>query len=160
MKYFIGIVPPKQETKRIDQFRLRWENNQLPKVVEPHVTLKAQGGLTEDKKWIEPICQVCERFHSFQLAFNKPQFFFDNILYLSVLSEEIYLLHQQIVRAVSPPDESIKQFFELDAYVPHLTLGKSMSGLTKEELIQMSNCSEEELLPIPSFLVNFIRVYQ
>jgi hypothetical protein len=47
VEYFIGIVPPEEYMKRIECFQRRWMNYLG---VEPHITLKAQGGLTSDKK--------------------------------------------------------------------------------------------------------------
>lgn len=46
-EYFIGIVPPKEYLKRIELFQTKWMNHLG---VEPHITLKAQGGLTPDKR--------------------------------------------------------------------------------------------------------------
>lgn len=53
MQYFIGIVPPDEYLERIVSFQKRWSSNGLPDVVEPHVTVKAQSGLTLDMAWLE-----------------------------------------------------------------------------------------------------------
>ncbi len=44
MEYAIGIVPPTTYKQRIAEFQRRWSSNQTPWVVEPHITVKAQGG--------------------------------------------------------------------------------------------------------------------
>ncbi|WP_342578197.1 2'-5' RNA ligase family protein [Psychrobacillus sp. FSL K6-2843] len=163
VEYFIGIVPPEEYLERIEHFQRRWIK-QLG--VEPHITLKAQGGLTADKKWIDKVQKTCKDFKSFQVSLDKPKYFGDNILYLSVRSNSLHELHQKIVKEVSPSEVSIKQYFELDDFVPHLTLGKAQyggnvsTGLSKKELKEMERLADIELTPYPQFEVNFIRVYE
>ncbi|MCM3575310.1 2'-5' RNA ligase family protein [Mesobacillus subterraneus] len=163
MEYFIGIVPPEDYLSKIVKFQSKWIS-QLG--VEPHITLKAQGGLTPDKEWINNVQRVCENFKPFQVSLGKPMYFGDNILYLSVNSNKLHQLHKKIVLEVSPSEELIKQYFELDAFVPHLTLGKEQhggnisTGLSKTELKEMESLADIELSPYPEFEVNFIRVYQ
>ncbi|MFF2752808.1 2'-5' RNA ligase family protein [Psychrobacillus sp. NPDC058041] len=163
VEYFIGIVPPKEYLERIEHFQSRWINHLG---VEPHITLKAQGGLTPDKKWIDKVQKVCENFKPFQVSLDKPKYFGDNILYLSVNSNNLHELHQKIVQEISPSEDLIKQYFELDTFVPHLTLGKEQdggnisTGLSKKELKEMERLADKELTPFPDFEVNFIRVYK
>ncbi|MGD6831229.1 2'-5' RNA ligase family protein [Sutcliffiella halmapala] len=163
LKYFIGIVPPEECLKQIEQFQKRWVHHLG---VEPHITLKAQGGLTSDKKWIDKVQKVCENFQPFKVSLDKPRYFGDNILYLSVNSNELVNLHYKIVQVISPSNDLIKQYFELDNFVPHLTLGKEQyggnisSGLTKQALKEMEKIAEKELMPYPNFDVNFIRIYE
>ncbi len=67
---------------------------------------------------------------------------------------------------ISPSEGLIKQYFELDAFVPDITLGKEhyggniSTGLSKQELIDMEGLAEKELTPYPNFEVNFIRIYE
>jgi 2'-5' RNA ligase len=163
VEYFIGIVPPEEYLEQIEHFQSKWIN-QLG--VEPHITLKAQGGLTPDKKWIDKVQKVCENFKPFQMSLDKLNYFGDNILYLSVNSNNLHKLHQKIVHEISPSEDLIIQYFELDAFVPHLTLGKEQyggnipTGLSKKELKEMERLAERELTPYPDFEVNFIRVYE
>lgn len=163
MEYFIGIVPPEDYLTKIIHFQSKWVRHLG---VEPHITLKAQGGLTPDKTWINKIQKVCENFKPFQVLLGKPRYFVDNILYLSVNSNELHKLHHKIVQEVSPSEELVKQYFELDGFVPHLTLGKEQysgtisTGLSKKELKEMESSAAIELSPYPEFEVNFIRVYQ
>src|SRR5687768_8031602 len=128
MQFFIGIVPPDEFKKKIVELQQQWKNNSLPDVVEPHITVKAQGGLTPDEVWLSKVKKVCEDFSSFKLKLNKPAFFGDSVLFLSVKSTEIYEIHQKIVNAVSPERDLIKKYMELDDYVPHLTLGQTYWG--------------------------------
>ena len=143
-EYFIGIVPPEEYMERIEHFQRKWMNHLG---VEPHITIKAQWGLALDKEWIDKVKEVCENFKAFQLSLDKPLYFGDNILYLIVNSNDL-----------------IKKYFELDDFVPHLTLGKEQyggnvsTGMTKQELKYMENFVEKEFTPYPSFEVTYIRI--
>jgi 2'-5' RNA ligase len=68
MQYFIGIVPPEDYKNKLITFQKQWSNNSLVDVVEPHITLKAQGGLTLDKNWINDVKAVCDRCSSFEVT--------------------------------------------------------------------------------------------
>ncbi|WP_164669750.1 2'-5' RNA ligase family protein [Virgibacillus doumboii] len=160
MQYFIGIVPPEEYLKKISKFRQKWKNHRIDEVVEPHITLKAQGGLTPDEKWLEKVRGVCENFAAFQISLDRPEFFGEDILYLSVKSTELMEIHKNIVRAISPSADLVKQYFELDDFVPHMTLGKAGYGLSKQELKDMARLAESKLAPYPTFDVNFVRVYR
>lgn len=155
--YFIGIVPPEEYMERIVNFQRKWMGHLS---AEPHITLKAQGGLTPDKKWIDKVEKVCEKVKPFRMSLGKPMYFGNNILYLSVNSHGLYKLHQTIVRELSPSDDLIKQYFERDDFVPHLTLGKEQYGVSKHELKDMEKSTGKELTPYPDFEVKFIRIYE
>lgn len=156
-QYFIGITPPQDFLSKVEHFQRRWIN--FPGV-EPHITLKAQGGLTPDKKWIEKVENVCKRIQPFRLTLAKPHYFGANILYLSVISDQLFPLHEAIVKVISPSEDLIKNYFELDDYVGHLTLGKEQYGISKFELKDMELLAEKELTPYPTFKVESIRIYE
>lgn len=156
-QYFIGITPPHDYLTKVEHFQRKWINFLG---VEPHITLKAQGGLTSDKKWIEKVENVCKRIQPFMLTLSKPHYFGANILYLSVTCDQLFPLHEAIVKAISPPEELIKHYFELDDYVGHLTLGKEQYGISKSALKDMELLAEKELSPYPTFKVKSIRIYE
>jgi 2'-5' RNA ligase len=160
LQYFIGIVPSDEYKKKIIEFQQKWANHLIAAAVEPHITLKAQGGLTPDKGWISKVKNVCKNFHPFNISVSKPMLFGEDILYLSASSEELDKLHNSIVQVISPSDDLIKKYFELDNFTPHMTLGKTFYGLSKQELKDMAKLAEVELSPYPIFEVNFIRIYQ
>ncbi|WP_419887542.1 2'-5' RNA ligase family protein [Neobacillus niacini] len=160
MQYFIGIVPSDDYKSKVLKFQKHWTNNSLPDVVEPHITIKAQGGLTPEKDWLKKVENVCKTTLPFKVKINKPAFFGVSVLFLSVESNEIFELHRKIVNEVSPEKYLIKKYMELDDYVPHLTLGQTHWGLSSEELKEMAQFSDEQLSPYPSFEVDFLRVYQ
>ena len=160
MKYFIGIVPPEEYKIKITEFRDKWKNNSISDVIEPHITLKAQGGLTTDEKWLSIVKEVCFKTKPFQISLAKPMFFGEEILYLSTTSKELQTLHEIIVREIDLPNDLIEKYFELDNFVPHMTLGKTTYGLTKQELNNMAKLAEKELDPFPTFEVSSVRVYK
>ncbi|ACQ71566.1 2'-5' RNA ligase family protein [Exiguobacterium sp. AT1b] len=163
VEYFIGIIIPKDYLIRIEKFQNKWIK-QLG--VEPHITLKAQGGLTSDERWIEKVRTVCKHFKPFQVSLGKPKYFGDNILYLSVKSNDLVNLHQEMLQKLAPPKHIITQYFEGDEYVPHLTLGTEYvsrdftEGLSKVDLKEMEKLANEILVPFPNFEVNSIRIYK
>jgi len=156
-EYFIGIVPPQDYLERIELFQSKWLDSLG---VEPHITLKAQGGLTPDKQWINQVKKACLTIKPFQLTLSNPTYFGDNILYLSVDSNHLHLIHQQILKEISPSEELIKKYFELDDFVGHLTLAKQQYGLSQQDLIDMEEKAAKELTPYPTFDVTFIRIYE
>ena len=109
---------------------------------------------------MEKVENVCKNGTPFELSFAKPEYFGDNILYLSVKSDQLYALHEALVREIGPSEDLIKQYFELDDFVPHLTLGKEQFDLSKQELKDMALSAENELTPYPTFIVESIRVYE
>ncbi|WP_456278983.1 2'-5' RNA ligase family protein [Bacillus sp. AK128] len=160
MQFFIGIVPPEEYKEKIKKFQRNWASNSLPDVVEPHITVKAQGGLNTEKNWLKEVEKICQGTSPFKLTLNKPAFFGEVVMYLTVDCREIYELHRKIVNVISPGNELIKKYLELEHYVPHLTLGQTNWGLTNLELKEMARIAEEELSPYPTFIIDFLRVYQ
>ncbi|MFK8794517.1 2'-5' RNA ligase family protein [Planococcus plakortidis] len=159
MKYFIGIVPPDKFKSRLSRFRKQWPDNQIDEVVEPHITLKAQGGLTPDESWLEDVRKACKETERFAAVIGGTAFFGKDILYLQVDSQELKKLHERLVVIIEPTDEMIAQYFELDQFVPHLTLAKTNYGLSAPQLKEMAQLVSQELETC-RFEVDSIRIYQ
>ena len=159
MQYFIGISPPKSFSSDVSRFRKKWLNNQIDEAVEPHITLKAQGGLTPDESWIKDVQKACQKIESFEVIIGETAFFGEDVLYLQVDSPELKKLHERLVAAINPSDEMIEQYFELDQFVPHLTLAKTSYGLSVQKLKEMAHLASEEL-GICRFELESIRIYQ
>ncbi len=157
LQYFIAIVPPDNYKKEIIKFQNQWISvNQ-----EPHITVKAQGGLNSDTTWLEDIKKVCNNFQSFYLSITEPTFFGKSVLFQGVESKEVFELHHKLVKSVAPSEDLIKRYFELGDFTPHLTLGQTNWGLTEKDLEAMSNKAKTQLRPYhPTFEVNYIRVYK
>ncbi|MBA2174172.1 2'-5' RNA ligase family protein [Halobacillus locisalis] len=155
--YFIGIVPPEEVFEKIEEFRLGWLMDMSS---ESHITLKAQPGLTSDERWIDHVRDLCGTIRPFSVTLGSPAYFNEDILYLTVQSEPLISLHRQLVHLLTPSQNEIEQYFELDGFVPHLTLVKQQYGLSKLELSGMEEAAENTLAPYPTFEATFIRIYR
>ena len=160
MQYFVGIVPPKDYKERIVEFQKRWQSNRTWEVAEPHITVKAQSGLGDDLRWLESIKRTCASFPRFTVSIDQPETFGEAVAYLSVESSEIHDFHERLVEAVSPPPEVMKQYMEMERFIPHLTLGQTHWGMSSEEISEMRAFASMTLFPFPTFSVDFIRVFQ
>ncbi|MCM3781930.1 2'-5' RNA ligase family protein [Neobacillus mesonae] len=160
MKYFIGITPPDDYKEKVVAFRDRWASNRLNDVVEPHITVKAQGGLTGDLYWLESVRQTCSLIESFQLSLSEPGSFGSTVTFLTVETSNVIDIHRRLVEAISPSQELLDRYFEMDKYHPHLTLGQTYWGLNEAEIQEMKLLAINELAPFPIFDVNYLRVYK
>ncbi len=160
MQFFIGIVPPEDELDKLKRFRNQWPANRIDDMVEPHITLKAQGGLTEDESWLGNVEKAAGEFPAFPIQLGEPRSFGEDILYLSMDSPELKSLHETLVKAVGTTPEQTRQYFELDQFVAHLTLAKTAYGLSRNELTAMARAAHEQLAPYPAFMVDSIRIYK
>jgi 2'-5' RNA ligase len=161
VQYFLGIVPPSAFLERLQRFDQQWSTSTLRALVDPHITVKAQGGLTPDLAWLKTVEAVCAGTKPFEVQLGAPDMFGDRVLFLSVASPGTYALHRWLVKAVQPSAADIERYMEAeDIWHAHLTLGIQGFGLTAEELLQMKETAAQELAPFPSFTVEFIRVYR
>jgi 2'-5' RNA ligase len=142
-------------------FQKRWTTNGLPEIVEPHITVKAQSGLTEDMNWLNKFKEIFLWFPQFKLSLTAPVSSTHNeVVWLGVDSNHICELHRHLVHAVSPSAEQIAKSRELDRYAPHLTLGQTLWGMTRSELTDMKSEAASVLAPYPTFTVSQVRIYQ
>ncbi|MCM3611651.1 2'-5' RNA ligase family protein [Planococcus sp. MERTA32b] len=160
MQYFIGVVPPESELQKLKEFRKQWPANRIDDLVEPHITLKAQGGLSADEGWLENVKAAVADFLAFRVQLAEPRFFGEDVLYLSMDSPEVSELHSVLVEAVGTSPEQIARYFELDQFVAHLTLAKTSHGVSKGELKKMAEAASQELTPYPVFSVDSIWIYR
>ena len=162
MRFFIGITPPETISKKIISFQKSFLNNDVPNLVEPHITVKSTGGLTEDKLWLPKIESAIKSFSEFQISFEEVGNFDENIIFLKpAFSQELINLHKTLFDAAGPYyKDPTKKYFENDQYHPHLTLGAIKWGLTKKDIVEMVKRAELELKNLPAFKVNSIRIYQ
>ncbi|MGR9050675.1 2'-5' RNA ligase family protein [Halobacillus faecis] len=160
MQHFIGWVPPEDFKEKVIHFQKKWSGNTITVVVEPHITLKAQGGLTPDRKWLDQVRAMCRRTNPFRVQIGVPAFFGEDVLYLSVCSEKIYDFHKQMVQITHPTSKQVDDYFEWEHFVPHLTLAKTTYGLAKQDLIDMAEAADKEFRPFQAFEVDRVRVYE
>jgi 2'-5' RNA ligase superfamily len=86
-------------------------------VFEPHITVKAQSGLTADLAWLNKVKETCSSFPCFKLSIAEPSSFGSAVAFLSVESKDIYDLHKRLMEAVSPSPE-LDLSYELGGYHP------------------------------------------
>lgn len=160
MQYFIGITPPEEVKRLIIAFQKSFGSNKVPNNVEPHITLKAQGGLTEDLSWLPKVETALETFQPFEVVLDGIDTFNETILFLDLpLQDELVHLHKKLVRSIQS-NKQTKKFFEHDNYHAHLTLGGIAWGMTKDELATMREKAKELFSSPLSFEASFVRVYQ
>ena len=146
--------------RKIVAFRDRWSSNDLNDVVEPHITVKAQGGLHADLQWLEKVRQTCSSVQTFPLTLSVPGSFGSEVLFLSVETGKVIDLHRRLVNVISPSQELVDGYFEMDKYHPHLTLGQTFWGMNGTEIHEMEQLAMNILAPYPTFTVHFVRVYK
>lgn len=153
-KYFIGIVPPVDIYNAVSAIQDCFLAN---KGVEPHITLKAQSGLTLDELWIDDLRHVLNNINSFEVCVRGTAYFGNEVLYIDVYSEKLIALHNKIYDVIQPSLDDKKKYFESDYYVPHITVGKTsyLSKLSNEKLSLNELHQMEEMVDIKSFETNF-----
>lgn len=156
VEFFIGIVPPHEISKKIIKFQKKFFYKEI---VEPHVTIKTQSGLTEDKIWIDKVQDYIKEQKVFNVKLGDIQWFRDEVLFLSVQAENIHKIHYDLIEIINPSLELRKRYFEDQKYTPHLTLGDIHYGLSKDDLISMKIKAKEELGNLPEFEICFVRIY-
>jgi len=152
--YFFAVVPPEPTLGAIEAFRTRWGNPHHN--VEPHVTVKAPfewDGSPEP--FLAPARAACAALRPFAARLGAPARFGSAVLYLTVESPGLMLLH----KAVAPLMPGDARGHEGDAYTPHLTLAVSRFGISAEGLDRMESEARTELPPA-SFTVTALRCYQ
>lgn len=128
MQYFLAILPP-------PEFRNLICETFKGLIEQPHITVKAQCGLTPKVgEWLPNTIDAVKGFGSFEINIAEPSYFGDSVLFLSVYSKEIYALHGLLMQTISPPLEQASEFFELEGWRPHLTLSIGKKSLSSENL--------------------------
>lgn len=156
VEYFIGIVPPVECRKRIRHFRERWHSARHV-VTEPHITVKAQGGLTEDLAWVRHVCSAIDPF---AVTLEEPRGFGETVVYLNVYAPGLMTVHKRLVETMSLSVETLQHYFEGDLYVPHLTLGQSAWGMTQGELREMYRQARVELASLGTFTAFGLQIFR
>jgi 2'-5' RNA ligase len=161
MDFFIGVTPPDDIKRRIVGFQTDFACHLI---VEPHITVKTQSGLTADHAWLKPVEQFLRQQTPFHVALTGlltvPKWFWDEALLLGVHSPGIHKIHDDLLRLINPGDKLRHKYFEDRPYVPHLTLADRSYGVSSETLRSMESRAKRELIDLPPFQVTFVRVYQ
>jgi len=158
MKFFIGIPAPDALCEQIARFQARFEQVQL---AEPHISVKAQGGLAENEDWLPLIERSASGISPFMIYFAGVATFGDRVLFLKpAQSPNLRQFHQAVLCAINPSPELIARYHEGDHYDPHLTLATADAGMDRARLASMKEEAEIEFSDTASFTVSAIRVYR
>jgi 2'-5' RNA ligase len=156
MNFFIGIVPPAVISEDIANIQNRFGNNRL----EPHITLRPPVALKDEAKWIEVVEELCKTFPRFTLNLTGTGNFGKRVLFIELQSETLMKLEKQLVNAIAPYEQEAQKKEKRKDYHPHLTLGRSWCGFTKEDFSQMKILADEYIAKgMISFDVEFLRIY-
>jgi 2'-5' RNA ligase len=153
VQYLIGIVPSISIGKRIDELRLKWGYI----ATEPHITIKTPEGLDANNLWINEVKNIIHSMEPFDITIGDVGFFGESVLYYQIHAEKINKLHKRLVKAVHPNYEKVNNSYEMDMYVPHLTIMKHKKRFENLPLRQIAN--EEVLKGNIVFRPKCIRIY-
>ena len=117
------------------------------------------GGViaTADLAWVH---QLCADIEPFSVTLGEPRVFGEMVVYLSVNTPRLVEVHQRLVGARSLSPETLQRYFEGDLYVPHLTLGQSAWGMTKEECQEMHREAGTALASIGTFMADGLQIFR
>jgi len=154
MLYFIGIVPPPQIHSTIAGIQNQYGNNRI----EPHITLRHPFTPVDEEEWLSKASEVISGFIPFTIQLPGTGNFGSRVLYISVKSEQLNNLYHGLIPALSPFEPEEKKRGE--EFHPHLTLGRTWCGFSKEDFAAMRKLADEYLKKEPVlFEVNFVRIY-
>jgi len=141
MKYFIGIIPSEKVKESILDFQKSIKNNSYPYLFEPHITVKAPGGLTEDLQWIDKIKERLSSFPCFSVYLDGVSTFEENgvVFLVPGPKDKIKELHKTLFDII----DSKKTFeFEDEDYHSHLTLAGVKWGISMEQILDITSSAE------------------
>jgi 2'-5' RNA ligase len=117
LQYFFALTPPLEIQEKIAEA--------FPGPgVEPHITVKAQGGLRVDTKnlWLPRITHLARRTEAIEIELGPMRTFGESVLYISVRSVGLKKFHDELVRVVGVTAAEAATYYEGKEWVPHLTL--------------------------------------
>jgi 2'-5' RNA ligase len=154
MKFFIGIVPPENIYNAIATIQQQFGDNRL----EPHITLRAPVTPIDEINWIGNLRNVCNRVHPIQVQLSNTGNFGNRVLFIDVNSKGLAQLYKTVTNAIKPFEPVNEQ--DRRPYHPHLTLGRTWCGFTKNDFNEMQKQADAFLNKQPAlFDVNYVRLY-
>lgn len=159
MKYFVAVVPDEKTSSQIFTFQKSFPNNDVVNVVEPHVTIKRPGTVSDVDSWVEKIKNITKDTKLFQLSLERVNSFGDSVVFLEPNnSKELFALHRKIFNISEPNDEDV--IYENENYIPHLTLAGTKWKITKDELLDLKEKAQRVFVAEMDFPVTFLRIYR
>lgn len=150
-KFYICILPPKGVQRALAQFQEAAVPPELRLNQGFHLSVKTQPGLSPDFSWLDPVLQIAEAQAPFSCTVSGvPKQFPEGIAYLPAYADEVVRLHRKLVRAVQPPPELSREYFELSLYTPHVTVAKLADPVISEAIcLQAEEFFENGLFRFP-----------
>ncbi|MEJ7677482.1 MAG: 2'-5' RNA ligase family protein [Segetibacter sp.] len=156
MKYLIGVVPETDLYNTVLNIQKKFGDNRL----EPHITIRPPVTVADETQWINAIEMACTDFSPIQIQLPATGNFGKRVLFIDVFSKELSDLHYKLLKAVKPFEQPEVNEKDNQSYHPHLTLGRSWCGFTKEDFAQMKTLADNFLSQRPaSFIARSIRIY-
>ncbi|WP_345953499.1 2'-5' RNA ligase family protein [Mucilaginibacter sp. PAMB04168] len=155
MKYFAGIVPPLHIYRKLLEIQQQFGGNRL----EPHITLRPPVSPLDAEAWVNIVTETASNFQPFDIKLPCTGYFGKRVLFVSVNSTRLGLLHDLLIPALKP-FETPEVNKGPEGFHPHLTLGRAWCGFTPENFIQMQQLADAYLSASPvSFEATHVRIY-
>lgn len=147
MKYFIGAPIPDKYKNKIEMLRAEFRFL----TTEPHITIVPPPALPDDDSFIKNVIKVCKNTKSFNIKLNNLGQFGNRVLFVSVHSQELIQLYDNIFKELNLEKEA-------RGYTPHLTIVKQRSR-RPVDIDKVRQRAEIKLLPSPEYTLKSITVY-
>ena len=155
-QYAVVLTFPQEITKGIEVLRNKYNKSEYE--IVPHITLKMPFRIFTDKKQvIETLNKIAKKTESFEIKMNGISYFENptsSAVYIALKDNlSVYNLHKTIVFALNGLIQEVgKVNFELDNYIPHITIGESISNLDVQKVKQeLSTYKPSHTIFIDSF---------
>lgn len=159
MKYFIAIPLPDVLQNEIETFQRQFPTNDVPNVIELHITVKRPQENVDIDFWIKVVKEVCSETKSFEITLDGVNDFEGGVVYLEPEQNlNLFNFHKSIYEKLEGTTET--KGFEYDNYHPHVTLGGTSWGMTKKELLDMKEKAKQKFTEKIIYSVNFVRIYK
>lgn len=154
MQYFMAIPAPDKISEIVRSARTSLGLTQL--VAEPHITVKAQGGLAENTLWMNKIKAVVESTSPIRVKTRGVSSFGDKVAFIDIESPELLKLHERLVEAVNPDTSTRTKYFERTGeFHLHITFAT-------EKIPEATQLIEKELMDMEPFIftATYVRIFR
>ncbi|MCX6754890.1 MAG: GrpB family protein [Candidatus Nomurabacteria bacterium] len=150
-KYFIAIPILGQVKDLVLNIHKIYSLDSVLLLAEPHITIKAPGGLLPNELWIANFEEIIKNYKSFRLSFKNIGVFNNSVLYLESDSKILIDMHNKLINKLNCSPELKSRYFEGSQYIPHTTLIQFKKGFYSDiikkdiesELLKIKNTKME-----------------
>ena len=86
--------------------------------------------------------------------------FGDDVVYLKVDSPGLVELHRSFVQAIGPTSEEIANFHEMEGFVPHMTLSRSMPEQVIADVGSVIESAKVKFKSPTRFICGSVKIYR